>query len=173
MLIKLDATFKVDVWPGAPPVARSSITEAASVVSEPLIELAAPLAILSRPEFCNATLIGRYVKPDSELPGWHSQEQAWAQTQGQHAWYKAMENAGELTQINDLATLREHLGKWESAASAELPIGYLLTLEGADSIISMEHLEMSYEQGLRAVGPAHYGDGVYAQGTDATPSKCV
>jgi membrane dipeptidase len=32
----------------------------------------------------------------------------------------------------------------------------------------MSHLEKAYEQGLRAVGPAHYGPGVYAQGTNAT-----
>ena len=33
-----------------------------------------------------ATQIGRYVGPDNPLPGWHSPEQAWAQTQGQLAW---------------------------------------------------------------------------------------
>jgi membrane dipeptidase len=32
----------------------------------------------------------------------------------------------------------------------------------------MRDLERAYEQGLRAVGPAHYGPGTYAQGTDAT-----
>ena len=48
-----------------------------------------------------------------------------------------------------------------------MPIGYILSLEGADSIITMEHLERSYEQGLRAIGPAHYGPGTYAHGTDS------
>ena len=37
-----------------------------------------------------ATLIARYVTPENPLPGWHSAEQAWAQTQGQLAWYKAI-----------------------------------------------------------------------------------
>ena len=46
-----------------------------------------------------ATQIGRYVAPDNLLPGWHSPEQAWAQTQGQLAWYKAMEEDGEMVQI--------------------------------------------------------------------------
>ena len=32
----------------------------------------------------------------------------------------------------------------------------------------MAHLERSWQAGLRAVGPAHYGPGTYAQGTDAT-----
>ncbi|HLF35746.1 MAG TPA: hypothetical protein VI583_15995, partial [Cyclobacteriaceae bacterium] len=44
---------------------------------------------------CTATLIARYVKPGNLIPGWNSPEQAWAQTQGQMAWYEAMEDAGE------------------------------------------------------------------------------
>ena len=46
-------------------------------------------------------------------------------------------------------------------------IGYILSLEGADSLVTLRHLEVAYAAGLRAVGPAHYGPGVYAQGTDA------
>ena len=48
------------------------------------------------------------------------------------------------------------------------PIGYILSLEGADSIVSMSHLGRAREQGLRAIGPAHYGPGTYANGTGAS-----
>jgi membrane dipeptidase len=117
---------------------------------------------------CVATQIARYIEPGSTLPGWHSQAQAWAQTQGQLAWYQAMEYAGEIVQITNLSELREHLTLWQSADNTEqLPIGYILSLEGADSVLSLEHLHQSYQHGLRAVGPAHYGPGVYAHGTDA------
>src|ERR1051326_1223622 len=58
---------------------------------------------------CVATQIARYVKPGNPLPGWHSPEQAWAQTQGQLAWYRAMEEAGQMVQIKDSATLEKHL----------------------------------------------------------------
>jgi membrane dipeptidase len=34
--------------------------------------------------------------------------------------------------------------------------------------LSPSHLERAYEQGLRAVGPAHYGPGTYAQGTHSS-----
>jgi len=116
-----------------------------------------------------ATQIGRYVAPDNKLPGWHSPEQAWAQTQGQLAWYKAMEDCGEMVQINDLESLNKHLALWGNADDkSSKPIGYILSLEGADSLVSLEHLERAYNSGLRAVGPAHYGPGRYAQGTDAT-----
>jgi membrane dipeptidase len=116
-----------------------------------------------------ATQIARYVAPDNMLPGWHSPEQAWAQTQGQLAWYQAMEFAGEMVQINNLQSLKKHLDLWNNSSPAEnKPVGYILSLEGADSILSMQHLEKAYQDGLRAIGPAHYGPGRYAQGTDAT-----
>lgn len=116
-----------------------------------------------------ATQIARYVAPDNLLPGWHSPEQAWAQTQGQLAWYQAMEAAGEMVQVKDLEGLENHLTLWQNdSPNAEKPIGYILSLEGADSLVDVGHLEIAYEIGLRAVGPAHYGPGRYAQGTNAT-----
>lgn len=116
-----------------------------------------------------ATQIARYVAPDNPLPGWNSPAQAWAQTQGQLAWYKAMEDAGEMVQITDLPSLEKHLDLWmNQVTDAQTPIGYILSLEGADSIVDLRNLEKSYESGLRALGPAHYGPGRYAQGTDAT-----
>jgi membrane dipeptidase len=115
------------------------------------------------------TQIGRYVAPGNPLPGWHSPEQAWAQTQGQVAWYKAMEEDGEMVQVNDLESLEKHIKLWNDGASNHLkPVGYILSLEGADSIVTINNLERAYNYGLRAVGPAHYGTGRYAQGTDAT-----
>lgn len=126
---------------------------------------------------CVATQIARYVKPKNRRPGWHSPEQAWAQTQGQLAWYRAMEEQGEMIQINDRAGLDRHVERWQSALAksdpaspepADLPVGYILSLEGADSILSCNHLARAHEQGLRALGPAHYGPGTYAHGTESS-----
>jgi membrane dipeptidase len=117
---------------------------------------------------CVATMIARYVKPANSLPGWHSPEQAWAQTQGQLAWYRAMDDAGEMVQIVDAAGLARHVALWSDAPPDDAPIGFILSLEGADSIVTLRHLERAYSQGLRALGPAHYGPGTYAQGTHAT-----
>jgi membrane dipeptidase len=123
-----------------------------------------------------ATQIARYVNPEKPylvegrpLPGWHSPEQAWAQTQAQLAWYKAMEEQGEMVQIKDLRSLNIHLDIWNDGSPAEQkPVGYILSLEGADSLVTLQHLEKAYAYGLRAVGPAHYGPGRYANGTDAS-----
>jgi len=115
-----------------------------------------------------ATQIARYVDEKNPLPGWLSPQQAWAQTQGQLAWYKAMEEEGEMKQITDLPSLENHLKLWtDDDDNLNKPIGYILSLEGADSLITIDHLYKSYASGLRAVGPAHYGPGRYAQGTDA------
>ena len=138
---------------------------------------------------CVATQIARYVAPDSDLQGWNSPDQAWAMTQAQLAWYRAMEERGELVQIRDREGLDRHVQKWNKNSALGLPakagshmssdspeassqkpaaIGYILSLEGADSILTPAHLERAYAQGLRAVGPAHYGPGRYAYGTNST-----
>lgn len=116
---------------------------------------------------CVATQIARFVKKSNPLPGWHSPQQAWAMTQAQLAWYKTMENLGQMTPVTDLDSLESHLANWASPRD-DHPIGYILSLEGADSIINPDYLEKAYASGLRAVGPAHYGPGAYAQGTDAS-----
>lgn len=114
-----------------------------------------------------ATQIARYVAPGNPLPGWHSAEQAWAQTQGQLAWYQSMVDAGEMAQVTDLYSLNAQLALWNEPQSMDpKPIGFILSLEGADSLVTLQHLEKSYAAGLRAVGPAHYGPGRYAGGTD-------
>ena len=116
-----------------------------------------------------ATQIARYVAPGNPLPGWHSPQQAWAQTQAQRAWYETMTEAGEMTPIADLASLEKHLAHWHDETPNDTkPVGYILSLEGADSLITVGYVERAYQYGLRAIGPAHYGSGCYAQGTDAT-----
>jgi membrane dipeptidase len=119
-----------------------------------------------------ATIISRFSaggKPISSLslPGWHSPEQAYAFGQAQLAWYQTMEYKGEMVQINNLETLENHLNLWQdqSIPNVSKPVGYILSLEGADSIIDFNYLEKYYENGLRAIGPAHFGSGRYAQGT--------
>lgn len=116
-----------------------------------------------------ATQIARFVPPGDERSGWHSAEQAWAQTQGQLQWYRAMEEAGEMIQIVNSIDLQNHLAKWNNGKSnLEKPVGYILSLEGADSLVTLDHLHRAHAYGLRAVGPGHYGPGRYANGTNAT-----
>lgn len=128
---------------------------------------------------CVATQIARVVTdPNNPLPGWRSPAQAWAMTQAQRAWYAAMEDAGEMRLVHDVASLNEIAAAWTDALAdspagtddtnrRRLPVGFVLSLEGADSLITLDHLHRAHAYGLRAVGPAHYGPGIYAHGTDA------
>lgn len=114
-----------------------------------------------------ATQIARFVQPGSNLPGWNSPEIAWGITQAQLAWYRAMEDQGEMVQIVNLDQLEKHLALWfdKTIPDKDKPVGYILSLEGADSLVDISYLEKAYAYGLRACGPAHYGPGRYAPGT--------
>ncbi|GAB3903574.1 membrane dipeptidase [Larkinella knui] len=116
-----------------------------------------------------ATQIARFNQSNGNLPGagWNSPHQAWAMTQAQRAWYEAMQDAGEMIQIRDLAGLDQHVALWldDSIPNEQKPVGYILSLEGADSLVNLTYLEKAYAYGLRALGPAHYSTGRYAPGT--------
>jgi membrane dipeptidase len=124
-----------------------------------------------------ATIISRYsatgqIIPTLKLPGWHSPEQAYAYGQAQLAWYMVMEEKGEMVQITSLQQLEKHIAYWkdETINNIHKPVGFILSLEGADSIIDFSYLEKYYSNGLRAIGPAHFGPGRYAAGTHSDGS---
>ncbi len=124
-----------------------------------------------------ATIISRFAKqgnplPTLNLPGWHSPEQAYAFGQAQLGWYRVMEERGEMVQIKNWPQLQKHVGLWKGKAAPNKvkPVGYILSLEGADSIVDLGYLEKYYENGLRAIGLSHYGPGRYAAGTHSDGS---
>src|SRR5438874_11819603 len=90
---------------------------------------------------CVATQLAR-IEHNAYSPvfGWRSPAQAWAMTQGQLAWYRAMEEAGEMRQIRDRAELERHVEMWRDRAlpTERKPIGYILSLEGADSLPNLQ-----------------------------------
>ena len=124
-----------------------------------------------------ATIISRFAAkgnplPSLNLPGWHSPEQAYAFGQAQLGWYKVMEERVEMVQIRNGSQLQKHLALWnnKSIPDKSKPVGYILSLEGADSIVDLSYLEKYYENGLRAIGLSHYGPGRYAAGTHSDGS---
>jgi membrane dipeptidase len=121
---------------------------------------------------CVATLIARVEhNAFSPVQGWRSPEQAWAMTQAQRAWYQCMEEAGQMRLIHNAQTLSEHLVAASESdhnkPDTNFPIGFVLSLEGADAVVDLDYLARLHAMGLRALGPAHYGPGRYAFGTDA------
>src|SRR5215203_5623385 len=70
---------------------------------------------------CVATQLARVEhNAYSPIRGRASQPQAWAMTQAQLAWYRAMEEAGEMVAITDRAGLERHLEVW-SVENVQLP----------------------------------------------------
>jgi len=123
------------------------------------------------------TMISRYSENGSPLhtmalPGWHSPQQAYAHAQCQLAWYREMEALGEMVQITTKEGLTSHLELWSenTDGNPEKPIGYILALEGADSIVDLDYLHTYHEQGLRSIGISHFGPGRYAAGTHSDGS---
>jgi membrane dipeptidase len=114
-----------------------------------------------------ATQLARYTPPGSALPGWNSPQQAWAMTQAQLCWYREMEKLGEMVQITNVRELDDHLVLWDNTVieDGKKPVGYILSLEGADSLVDIDYLHTAFDYGLRALGLSHFGPGRYAPGT--------
>lgn len=114
-----------------------------------------------------ATQLARYTPPGSMVPGWNTPQQAWVMTQAQLCWYREMEKIGEMVQITNLEQLDKHLAFWDDATIDDetKPVGYILSLEGADSLVNIDYLHTAYDYGLRAIGLSHFGPGRYAPGT--------
>lgn len=91
---------------------------------------------------------------------------AYAAGYGQLAYYRALEQQGLLRWIKDAAGLEAHVREWKKDENSRtMPLGFILSMEGADCILSPEQVEEWYAAGLRIVGPAHYGVSPYAHGT--------
>ena len=55
-----------------------------------------------------------------------------------------------MVQIKNIEQLNKHLDLWSNEKISKKPIGYILSLEGADSIVNMDYLEKSYESGFKS-----------------------
>jgi membrane dipeptidase len=114
-----------------------------------------------------ATLLARVLRPDCTpaFQRYTSMEAACAAAQGQLAYYRALERRGTLRCIKDKESLEAHLGAWLENEQGEQPLGYILSMEGADPVLSPDQVEEWWQAGLRIIGPAHYGISPYAHGT--------
>ncbi len=93
-----------------------------------------------------------------------TQTLAYAMAQGQLAYYRALEQQGHLRVIRTAEDLREHWDAWTASPDSE-PLGVIVAMEGADPIVTPAQVKEWFNAGLRCVGMAHYGQGIYAHGT--------
>jgi len=118
------------------------------------------------------TLLPRLHRKDKPLSHYQSREADYGCAHGQLAYYRAMSLRGVLREIPDLAALNEHVAAWEALVpklqlgnEGELPLGYILSMEGSPPILNPDQIHEWYEAGLRILGPAHYGPSPYCYGT--------
>jgi membrane dipeptidase len=114
---------------------------------------------------CLATLLARGSGLSEPLLDWSSREIASAVARGQLAYYRIQERAGRMRMLKDRPALQAHAEAWKTSTDESLPLGFILSMEGADPILSPADVPRWWEDGLRVVGPAHYGPGAYAHGT--------
>ncbi|HEX5412259.1 MAG TPA: membrane dipeptidase [Terriglobia bacterium] len=115
---------------------------------------------------CLATVLARCTSLNDPLLDWRTQEAASAMGHGQRNFYRIMEIKGHLRMLRHAADIASHLEEWLSGNRAA--IGYILSMEGADPILSPDDAAAWWENGLRVVGLTHYGSGVYGDGTSGS-----
>ena len=114
---------------------------------------------------CLATILARTTPLQETLLDYRSQEIASAMGHGQRAYYRIMEEEGELRSLRNGSDIEKHLAVWRSGSRKA--IGYILSMEGADPILSPGDAARWWDEGLRVVGISHFGEGVYAHGTSS------
>ena len=127
---------------------------------------------------CIATLLARS-GPQQQRPPVYKRSDldftyrigAYAAAHAQLACYHLWEQQGHLRMIHTKQDFDNHLAEWkdaphgEGAGSEKIPLGMILSMEGADPIVDPSQLPDWHAVGLRALGPAHYGHSHYAAGT--------
>ncbi len=115
-----------------------------------------------------ATLLARLLRSGTltAVQRYASMEAAYAAAQGQLAYYRALEQQGYLRWIKDWPALEAHVQAWQKPHTDSEPLGFILSMEGADPVLAPEQVQEWYDAGLRLIGPAHYGPSPYARGHD-------
>lgn len=120
-----------------------------------------------------ATLIARSTGRPVPHIDYATTAQAYGAAHGQLAYYGALERQGHVRIVGDLAGLDAHVAEWEAwdaahpsdSAAPTPPLGFVISLEGADPILDPADLAAWHATGLRMIGLTHYGPGRYAGGT--------
>jgi membrane dipeptidase len=113
---------------------------------------------------CLATLLARQEIAINHDFGWTTPHACYAMAHAHLAYYRALEREGWLRQIRNKLDLSAHLRQVDENASAS-PLGFILTMEGADPILTPDTIFEFHEAGLRAIGLTHYGCNRYGGGT--------
>jgi membrane dipeptidase len=111
-----------------------------------------------------ATVLARCNPTGRSSIDFRTQELACATARGQLAYYRLLERRNVCRMLRDWPSLQQSFSDWQTTPETA-PFGFILSMEGADPILSPDHAAEWFEDGLRTVGLAHYGPSAYAHGT--------
>jgi membrane dipeptidase len=130
---------------------------------------------------CLTTLLARQEQSIDHSFGWTSPQTCYAMAHAHLAYYRAMERAGYIRMLRTKEDLRSHWQQYTHADSNpdgsqlisaskavvqdRVPLGFILTMEGADPILTPDTIYEFHQAGLRALGLTHYGTNRYGGGT--------
>lgn len=135
------------------------------------------IAFASLPEMRKAGIAAAIMKVASDMQreghtikGDNPPHRVYAMGRGQMAYYEVLERIGEIRILRTAGQFRRHMAEWEAVATDEsaratLPVGAVLGLEGADSVMEPSDLQEWWDYGMRVVSLGHYGWSPYAGGT--------
>jgi membrane dipeptidase len=123
----------------------------------------------------SATLLARHDRHGVQLPfipksGFEAAEASYATAVGQLTYYRALERRGLVRILTDWPGLDTHVREWQSYVAAGQagdgpPLGFVISMEGADPILTPDDLDEWWQAGLRILSLSHYGTSRYSHGT--------
>ncbi len=120
---------------------------------------------LAEVKTCLATLLARQEHKMNHAFGRISKHTCYAIAHAHLAYYRALESEQIVTIIRSRQELQAHTETMRTTSTA--PLGVILTMEGADPLLTVDTLDEFYQSGLRAIGLTHYGDNRYGGGTNS------
>lgn len=113
---------------------------------------------------CLTTLLARQEKEIDHEMGWTTPHTCYAMAHAHLAYYRAMERDGWMRMLTRQDQLQAHFEQYQRSPETT-PLGFILTMEGADPLLTPETVHEFYQHGLRAIGLTHYGANRYGGGT--------
>ena len=116
-------------------------------------------AMASLPEMRKAQIAAALVKVVScvKRPGhphgeYRTQNLAYAASMGQLAYYRLLASQAEAAILDTREAFASHVDAWSNATDySELPVGFVIGMEGADAIVWPEQVHEWWDNGLRVV----------------------
>ena len=118
----------------------------------------------------SATLLARTGDtPSPGIPTYASATIAHAAAHGQLAYYRVLEDLGEVRILRTAPDLEAHWREWsawDASPTGDTPApGLIISMEGGDGIVSPAEIPAWWDAGLRFLSMAHYQESAWAHGT--------